>query len=257
MKAPGERTVTLRKAGQVPIETGLGMRMGAVGATGTLLDGSGASGVGVKLKSDAMWVRTESDATTGLKGATGDVSRLRLGLAADRTFETGTGGGTLTSSAEVGLRHDGGDAETGTGVEVGAQLRYAAGALVIEGAVRTLLAHEESGYEEWGASGAIRLAPSASGRGLSLSVARRWMGPFVFETGLAPHFRELRLDWSNDSAWSLKLDQGVGYWRCRPSAEYPFSKTPSEQLEALNEIASRCRVASLGTDPTYVYAATV
>ena len=92
MKAPGERTVTLRKAGQVPIETGLGMRMGAVGATGTLLDGSGASGVGVKLKSDAMWVRTESDATTGLKGATGDVSRLRLGLAADRTFETGTGG---------------------------------------------------------------------------------------------------------------------------------------------------------------------
>ena len=93
MKAPGERTVTLRKAGQVPIETGLGMRMGAVGATGTLLDGSGASGVGVKLKSDAMWVRTESDATTGLKGATGDVSRLRLELVADRTFETGTGGG--------------------------------------------------------------------------------------------------------------------------------------------------------------------
>ena len=129
--------------------------------------------MGVKLKSDAMWVRTESDATTGLKGATGDVSRLRLGLAADRTFETGTGG-TLTPSAEVGLRHDGGDAETGTGVEVGAQLRYAAGALVIEGAVRTLLAHEESGYEEWGASGAIRLAPSASGCGLSLSVAPRW-----------------------------------------------------------------------------------
>ena len=90
----GTGELTLRQAGQVPIETGLGMRMGAVGATGTLLDGSGASGVGVKLKSDAMWVRTESDATTGLNGATGDVSCLRLGLAADRTFETGTGGNT-------------------------------------------------------------------------------------------------------------------------------------------------------------------
>ena len=36
------------------------------------------------------------------------------------------------------------------------------------------VAHEASGYEEWGASGAIRMTPSASGRGLTLSIAPVW-----------------------------------------------------------------------------------
>ena len=74
----------------------------------------------------------------------------------------------------MGLRHDGGDAETGTGVEVGAGLRYSAGALTIEGQARALVAHEASGYEEWGMSGAIRVTPSSSGRGLTLAIAPAW-----------------------------------------------------------------------------------
>ena len=41
-------------------------------------------------------------------------------------------------------------------------------------ALRTLVAHEASGYKEWGASGAIRVNPSASGRGLTLSIAPEW-----------------------------------------------------------------------------------
>ena len=40
--------------------------------------------------------------------------------------------------------------------------------------MRTLVAHEASGYEEWGMSGAIRVTPSASGRGLTLSIAPAW-----------------------------------------------------------------------------------
>ena len=74
----------------------------------------------------------------------------------------------------MGLRHDGGDAETGTGVELGAGLRYTAGSLSIEGRVRTLLAHEDSGYEEWGASGSISVSPGSGGRGLTLSVRPEW-----------------------------------------------------------------------------------
>ena len=74
----------------------------------------------------------------------------------------------------MGLRHDGGDAETGTGVEVGAGLRYSAGALTIEGQARALVAHEASGHEEWGMSGAIRVTPSSSGRGLTLAIAPAW-----------------------------------------------------------------------------------
>ena len=70
----------------------------------------------------------------------------------------------------MGIRHDGGDAETGTGIEVGGALRYEGNGITIEGAVRTLVAHEESGYEEWGASGSILVEPRASGRGLSLAL---------------------------------------------------------------------------------------
>ena len=43
--------------------------------------------------------------------------------------------------------------------------------LAVETCARTLLAHDERGYEEWGASAALRFAPKPTGRGLSLSLA--------------------------------------------------------------------------------------
>ena len=94
-------------------------------------------------------------------------------LEASRSFETATGA-TLSPSFEAGIRRDGGDAEEGTGFEVGAGLRYQANGISIEGAVRALLAHEDTDYREWGASGAIRIDPGATGHGLSLSIAPAW-----------------------------------------------------------------------------------
>lgn len=79
-----------------------------------------------------------------------------------------------TPSIEGGLRRDAGDAEEGTGFELGAGLRYQGDGITIEGTVRTLVAHNDSAYEEWGASGAIRIDPGAGGRGLSLTVAPTW-----------------------------------------------------------------------------------
>ena len=169
----GSGELTLNQEGQAPMETDLSMTMGAVGVKGTVLDASGPSAVGLAVKSDAMWVRTASDRTTGLESAEGDVSRLRLTLSGEREFQA-ENGARFTPSGEVGLRLDGGDAETGTGVEAGAGVRYTAGALTIEGQVRGLIAHEESGYEEWGASGALRVSPDPSGRGLTLTLAPAW-----------------------------------------------------------------------------------
>ena len=103
----------------------------------------------------------------------GDVTRLQLVAQGERDVAL-AGQGTLTPGAEVGVRHDGGDAETGMGVELGAGLRYMAGSFTIEARARTLVAHEAAGYEEWGVSAAVRLAPSATGRGLSLSIAPTW-----------------------------------------------------------------------------------
>ena len=83
----------------------------------------------------------------------------------------------------------------------------------------------------------------------------QWEGPLAIETGPAPHFRELRLNWADGVAWTLKLDQGVGYWRCRPSAGFPFGRKASEQLQSFNDIAAQCRATSRGVHPTYIYVA--
>ena len=156
--------------------TDIGMRMVAVGARGEVISPEEPDGLTVALKSDAFWVRTTSDAVRGSDGNLGaseaDVNRVRLLVEGSRAFATE--GGTLTPSLELGVRQDGGDAETGTGIEAGAGLRYAGGGVTVEGSVRTLLAHDETGYEEWGASGAVRIDPGPSGRGLSLTLSPSW-----------------------------------------------------------------------------------
>ncbi len=74
------------------------------------------------------------------------------------------------------MRHDWGDAETGLGIEVGGRVQYADPTLglTVEGAVRGLVAHEAEAYDEWGASGTVRLAPGAGGQGLALTLQPAW-----------------------------------------------------------------------------------
>ena len=125
------------------------------------------------MKSDVLIVRTESDETTGLAGAKAGTRRLRLSLEGSR--EVKFEGGVLRPSLEVGLRHDGGDAETGSGVELGGGLRWAgSGGLAVEVRARGLLAHEESDYEEWGVSASVNYSPGAGGRGLSIRAGSTW-----------------------------------------------------------------------------------
>ena len=133
----GTGSLTLQQDGQDPIETDLGMRMGAVGARGTVLDRPSEGGLELAVKSDAMWVQTESDRTVGLDSAEGDVTRVRVILEGDRVFKLGDDE-TLTPKGEIGLRYDGGDAETGTGVEIRAGIRYARGTVSVEASVHTL-----------------------------------------------------------------------------------------------------------------------
>lgn len=84
------------------------------------------------------------------------------------------GTGTFTPSTDVGLCCDAGDAETGTGVEAGGGMRNEGDRWSIQGSARMLFVHEAGGYEEWGASGSIRIDPDVSGRGISLTVALAW-----------------------------------------------------------------------------------
>ena len=154
--------------------TDIGMQLGAVGARGTLLAPGEAGGFELAVRTDALLVRTTSDATEGMASSASGTSRLRLMLDGSRSFELD--GAMLTPRFEVGLRHDGGDAETGTGVEVGGGVSYTdpASGLTVEAKARGLIAHEDEGYREWGASGSVRIDPGASGRGLSLTLSPTW-----------------------------------------------------------------------------------
>ena len=208
----GSGELTLKREGHRDMPTDISMRMGAVGVKGKVLDGTGASGVALNVKSDAMWVGTKSADTGELDPTEGDVTRLRFIVEGERGFDMG-GGSTFTPSAEVGLRHDGGDAETGTGVEVGAGLRYTVGAVTLEAQARTLLVHEASGYEDWGASGAIRVTPDASGRGLTLSIAPVWgrTGSAAERLWSARDARALGGDSEFEADSRIALDAGYGF----------------------------------------------
>ena len=77
-------------------------------------------------------MRTSSEKTAGLEAADADVTLLRLGL-------EGTWRGI-----EVGMRHDGGDAETGFGLDLGGGLAWSdpASGIAAEVSARGLLTHE-------------------------------------------------------------------------------------------------------------------
>ena len=127
----GTGRLTLDLDGSVPqsYRTDLSMTLAAVGMRGDLLAPTAPGEFALALKADAFWVRTESEAVTAsefgsLAGARGESSRVRALLDGSRTFAL-AGGATLAPSVELGVRHDGGDAETGTGLEFGAGLGYA------------------------------------------------------------------------------------------------------------------------------------
>ena len=134
------------------IETGLSNRMAAFGGRGLLSVRTGDAGrFELALRSDALVTRTDSDAVRGLTGAQGATSRVRLMIEGSGSMPLSTGG-VLKPSLEAGLRYDGGDAETGAGIELGGGLGYAAGNLSFEVNARALVAHEDTEYEEWGFS---------------------------------------------------------------------------------------------------------
>ena len=158
---------------QDAIETDMQMSMGALGLRGIVY---ATQSTELALKSDALWVRTTSDAAPGLQAVDGaDASRVRL-LLSGRHERVLANGGVFTPSFELGVRYDDGDAETGMGVELGGGLRYAdpLRGFTVETTARTLLAHEDGGYEEWGVGGTLQFDPGVLGRGPAFSLVSAW-----------------------------------------------------------------------------------
>ena len=167
----GDLRLTEGRAGTV-YDTDTGLRVGALGARGVVLD---ARGYELALRTDAMRVQMTSDTVIGLAGASAEVGRVRALLEGSRMFMLGENR-SFEPTLEFGLRHDSGDAETGSGIELGAGIRYADAVLglSLEANARGLVAHQDSAYEEWGAWATIRMDPGEPGKGLSLSLSPTW-----------------------------------------------------------------------------------
>ena len=147
------------------IKTDLNLGLAAVGLRGTLLDG-GNDGLTLTGKTDAMAVWTTSGSGSGtdggkLESAQATVTRLGLGVEAQRPFPLGNpdsgSGAVLTPSLAVGLRHDGGDAETGFGLDLGGGilLSHPQRGLQAELRGRGLLTHAAEGFRDQGFSGSL------------------------------------------------------------------------------------------------------
>ena len=158
----GELTL-IHSAGEE--KTDIEMKMAALGARGALV---ASGGFDISARTDALLVRTSSEGTSRMAETEADVSRLRLVLEGSRPLAFASGS-SLTPSVEVGVRRDGGDAERGVGFEVGGAMRYVNPSigLTVEITARRLMAHQQSGYSEWGAGGSLQFAPGGSDRGFS------------------------------------------------------------------------------------------
>ncbi len=158
----GELTLTYEGGGE---KTDIEMKMAALGARGALV---AAGGFDISARTDALLVRTSSEGTSRMTETEADVSRLRLVLEGSRPFAFASGS-SLIPSVELGVRRDGGDAERGMGFEMGGAMRYInpSRGLTVEITARRLMAHERSGYSEWGAGGSLQFAPGGAERGFS------------------------------------------------------------------------------------------
>ena len=160
----GKGALRLTPGAGAALQSGLSMAMAAGGMRGKLAD-SVVGGFGLALKAEALWVGT------GIKGVDGPegrlaateaaVSRFRTGLEASRgySFQRGL---SLKPSLEVGLRRDGGDAETGAGVDLGGGLIVSdtLTGLSADVRVRMLLAHQDEGFRERGMSVSFSYNPT-------------------------------------------------------------------------------------------------
>ena len=173
----GAGTLTLRSEGMAPIGTDIDLTMVGLGGRGILREAPEGGGFELAAKSDALVVHTSSEAVRGsdasFEALRADAMRFRLGL--EGTWRGLEAGGGFVPSFEIGVRRDGGDAETGFGADIGGGLAWMdpSRGIVAQIGVRGLLTHEDGGFREHGFTGSLVWDPSSSSeRGPSFTLSQ-------------------------------------------------------------------------------------
>ncbi len=192
--------------------------MAAAGLRGELLEAPTNGGGALAVTSDALWTRTSSGKTSELAASRSGVTRFRLGLEASYRAVL-TDAESLTSKLEVGVRHDGGDAETGLGFELGGGIVWDAPVrgLLIDISGRTLISHENDDLKDRGISAQMTYDPApATQRGPSLSLRQEFgsrssggLDALFTSTSLQKGTTsEARSRWVMDAAWGFSAFDG-------------------------------------------------
>ncbi len=178
----GTGALSLAPAGAASLETGLSMAMTAAGTRGELIGSRATGGFALAFKADALWVGAATGQVDGAAGrlsaSEAGVTRVRTALEGSRGFTVG-GRLSLTPSVEIGLRQDGGDAETGAGMDIGGGLAFtdSVTGLSLDVQVRTLVVHQADGFRERGMSLSFGWDPTPSSpMGLTARIAPSWGG---------------------------------------------------------------------------------
>ena len=203
----------LSGGGEQDPSSDISMRMVGLGAQGELVRADDPGDFELALRSDGFVAEMKSEEVEGRSALTADVSRVRVMLETSKGY-TLTGGEVVQPQLRVGMRRDGGDVETGFGMEVGGGLNFVdpERGLTISLHGRRLVAHEQSHYEEWGLGGSITLNPQGAGRGLSLRASPSWGST---ASGLARLWTQGATGWTpNGHGYghgSRRLDAEIGY----------------------------------------------
>ena len=229
--------------------TDISMRMGALGVRGELLSPAEHDGLTVAVKSDAVWVQVDSDAVESTSAESNNFVATESEARRFRALlEVGKQFGGFTPSLEVGYRQDGGDAETGSGLETNARLAYRGTGVSIDAKFGMVLSHEENGYEQWNASGSVLIDPGVPGRGVSLSVSSAWgrtSTDSLADDLLAEGSEGMRLDselgygmWVNEAVVTPYAGLSIGDEEVyRMGSRWQFTDAASASVEAVHRLA--------------------
>ena len=145
----------------------------AAGGSGRVFD-VGDTTFSLKSEAFKVWMDVEGDDYLIDEMSLG-VHQLRLSM--EGSYEYRFASGTwFNPLVEVALRHDGGDGETGTGIELGGGFLYENPSLglSISGRGRWLATHSSEDFSQWGLGGAVVFDKGADKRGVLFSVAPEW-----------------------------------------------------------------------------------